>query len=119
MTHNITLNFDTDLFFHTVNVPQPEIITKTAYSTAKSAFTTIERSRQIGFVDVTASDDERIATVDGESTTNDLTFFATRYTDEAGQEIILWEVYDFEEIDLEGVPTDDIPDAIVDMLLEL
>ena len=119
MTYNITLNFDTDLFFHTVNVPQPEIVTKTAYSTAKNTFTVIERSRQIGFVGVSASDDERVATVDGESTTEELTFFATRYTDDAGQESIRWEVYDFEEIDLEGVLTADIPDAIVDMLLEL
>lgn len=119
MTHNITLNFDTDLFFVTNAVTSPEIVSKVAYSVEKSAFVDIERTRIIGYVDVSATGEETIATIDGEAAHGELTFFATHTENADGTTFITWDVYDFEDIDLESVPTADIPDAIVDMLLEL
>lgn len=125
MTHNITLNYDTDLTFETRAEVYPTVVTKVAFSVEKSAFVDIERTRYLGYVDVdTAKSDEVVGTVDGEDAPDSLTFSADEHTTPEGTRTIVWNVYSFgdtdkDDIDIEGVPTADIPDAIVDMLLEL
>ena len=126
MTHNITLNFNTDLKFKVVAITQPEVISRIAYSVEKSAFVDIERTRNIGFVDVTLDDaSEWIAEIDGARAYEQVTFDAVEIETPEGTRAILWEVYSFsdkgieDDLEFENVPTADIPDAIVDMLLEL
>lgn len=124
MTHNITLNFNTDLKFKVVTITQPEVISRIAYSVEKSAFVDIERTRNIGFVDVTFDDaTEWIADIDGARAYENVTFDAVEIESPNGARTILWEVYSFsdfeDDLEFEHVATADIPDAIVDMLLEL
>lgn len=126
MTHNITLNFNTDLKFKVVAITQPEVVSRIAYSVEKSAFVDIERTRNIGFVDVTLDDETVwIAQIDGARAYGQVTFDATEVESPNGARGILWEVYSFsdkgieDDLEFENVPTADIPDAIVDMLLEL
>ena len=122
MTHNITLNFNTDLKFKVVTITQPEVISRIAYSVEKSAFVDIERTRNIGFVDVSYDDSsEWIADVDGVRGYEQVTFDAVEVESPDGTRAILWEVYSFsdfeDDLEIENVPTADIPDPIVDMLL--
>ena len=124
MTHNITLNFNMDLKFKVVTITQPEVVSRIAYSVEKAAFVDIERTRNIGFVDVTFDDaSEWIADVDGVRGYEQVTFDAVEVESPDGTRAILWEVYSFsdfeDDLEIENVPTADIPDAIVDMLLEL
>ena len=124
MTHNIALNFNTDLKFKVVTITQPEVVSRIAYSTEKSAFVDIERTRNIGYVDVTFDDpSEWIVQADGTRAYEQVTFDAVEIESPNGTRAILWEVYSFsdfeDDLDLEHVATADIPDAIVDMLLEL
>ena len=127
MTHNITLNLNTDLKFKVVAVSQLETVSRASYSVEKSEFVDIERTRNLGFVDVSSADGESVtATVDGENITGaELTFYATEHETPDGTRTILWDVYNYSyegpdsDVDLEKVPTADIPDVIVDMLLEL
>ena len=126
MTHNIALNFNTDLKFKVVANTQPVVVTRIAYSVEKAAFVDIERTRSIGFVDVTFDDaSEWIAHIDGERVYEQVTFDAVEVESPDGTRAILWEVYSFsdkgieDDLEIENVPTADIPDAIVDMLLEL
>lgn len=126
MTHNISLNFNTDLKFKVVANTQPVVVTRIAYSVEKSAFVDIERTRNIGFVDVTFDDaTEWIAQIDGARVYEQVTFDAVEVESPDGTRAILWEVYSFsdkgieDDLEFENVPTADIPDAIVDMLLEL
>ena len=122
----ITLNYNTDLKFKVVTITQPEVVSRIAYSVEKSAFVDIERTRSIGFVDVTSDDaSEWIADIDGARAYGQVTFDATEVESPDGTRAILWEVYSFsdkgieDDLEFENVPTADIPDAIVDMLLEL
>ena len=126
MTHNIALNFNTDLKFKVVANTQPVVVTRIAYSVDKAAFVDIERTRSIGFVDVTFDDaSEWIAQIDGARVYEQVTFDAVEVESPDGTRAILWEVYSFsdkgieDDLEIENVPTADIPDAIVDMLLEL
>lgn len=126
MTHNITLNFNTDLKFKVVTITQPEVISRIAYSVEKSAFVDIERTRSLGFVDVTVDDEsEWIAEIDGARAYEQVTFDAVEIETPNGTRAILWEIYSFsdtgieDDLEFENVATADIPDAIVDMLLEL
>lgn len=126
MTHNIALNFNTDLKFKVVANTQPVVVTRIAYSVEKAAFVDIERTRSIGFVDVTFDDaTEWIAQIDGARVYEQVTFDAVEVESPDGTRAILWEVYSFsdkgieDDLGIENVPTADIPDAIVDMLLEL
>lgn len=126
MTHNISLNFNTDLKFKVVANTQPVVVTRIAYSVEKAAFVDIERTRSIGFVDVTFDDaTEWIAQIDGARVYEQVTFDAVEVESPDGTRAILWEVYSFsdkgieDDLEIENVPTADIPDAIVDMLLEL
>lgn len=126
MTHNIALNFNTDLKFKVVANTQPVVVTRIAYSVEKAAFVDIERTRSIGFVDVTFDDaSEWIAQIDGARVYEQVTFDAVEVESPDGTRAILWEVYSFsdkgfeDDLEFENVPTADIPDAIVDMLLEL
>lgn len=126
MTHNIALNFNTDLKFKVVANTQPVVVTRIAYSVEKAAFVDIERTRSIGFVDVTFDDaSEWIAQIDGARVYEQVTFDAVEVESPDGTRAILWEVYSFsdkgfeDDLEIENVPTADIPDAIVDMLLEL
>ena len=123
----ITLNYNTDLKFKVVTITQPEVVSRIAYSVEKSAFVDIERTRDLGFVDVSSADEASLtAIVDGENITGaELTFYATEHETPDGTRTIMWSIYNFSyegpdsDVDLENVPTADIPDAIVDMLLEL
>ena len=126
MTHNITLNFNTDLKFKVVAIQLPEVVTRIAYSVEKSAFVDIERTRSLGFVDVSLDDaSEWIAEIDGARAYEQVTFDAVEIESPNGTRAILWEVYSFsdkgieDDLEFENVATADIPDAIVDMLLEL
>lgn len=126
MTHNIALNFNTDLKFKVVANTQPVVVTRIAYSVEKAAFVDIERTRSIGFVDVAFDDaTEWIAQIDGARAYEQVTFDAVEVESPDGTRAILWEVYSFsdkgieDDLEIENVPTADIPDAIVDMLLEL
>lgn len=126
MTHNIALNFNTDLKFKVVANTQPVVVTRIAYSVEKAAFVDIERTRSIGYVDVTFDDaSEWIAQIDGARVYEQVTFDAVEVESPDGTRAILWEVYSFsdkgieDDLEIENVPTADIPDAIVDMLLEL
>lgn len=124
MTHNITLNFNTDLKFKVVTITQPEVVSRIAYSTEKSAFVDIERTRNIGYVDVSFDDpSEWIVQADGTRAYEQVTFDAVEIETPNGTRAILWEVYSFsdfeDDLEFENVATADIPDAIVDMLLEL
>lgn len=124
MTHNIALNFNTDLKFKVVTITQPEVVSRIAYSTEKSAFVDIERTRNIGYVDVTFDDpSEWIVQADGTRAYEQVTFDAVEIESPNGTRAILWEVYSFsdfeDDLEFENVATADIPDAIVDMLLEL
>lgn len=126
MTHNISLNFNTDLKFKVVANTQPVVVTRIAYSVEKAAFVDIERTRSIGFVDVTFDDaTEWVAQIDGARAYEQVTFDAVEVESPDGTRAILWEVYSFsdkgieDDLEIENVPTADIPDAIVDMLLEL
>lgn len=127
MTHNIALNFNTDLAFETHSETYPTVITKTVFSVEKAGFVDIERTRYLGYVEVTkAKDDEPIGTVDGQTPPdNTLTFAAEERTSPDGTRTILWDVYSFtntgdeDDIDIEDVATAYIPDAVVAMLLEL
>lgn len=124
MTHNITLNFNTDLKFKVVTITQPEVVSRIAYSTEKSAFVDIERTRNIGYVDVSFDDpSEWIVQADGTRAYEQVTFDAVEIESPNGTRAILWEVYSFsdfeDDLEFENVATADIPDAIVDMLLEL
>ena len=126
MTHSISLNFNTDLKFKVVANTQPVVVTHIAYSVEKAAFVDIERTRRIGFVDVTFDDaTEWIAQIDGARVYEQVTFDAVEVESPDGTRAILWEVYSFsdkgieDDLEFENVPTADIPDAIVDMLLEL
>ena len=126
MTHNITLNFNTDLKFKVVTVTQPEVVSRIAYSVEKSAFVDIERTRSLGFVDVTFDDaSEWVAEIDGARAYEQVTFDAVEIESPNGTRAILWDVYSFsskgieDDLEIENVATADIPDAIVDMLLEL
>ena len=126
MTHNITLNFNTDLKFKVVTITQPEVVSRIAYSVEKSAFVDIERTRSLGFVDVSLDDaSEWIAEIDGARAYEQVTFDAVEIESPNGTRAILWEVYSFsdkgieDDLEFENVATADIPDAIVDMLLEL
>lgn len=126
MTHDITLNYDTDLKFKVVTITQPEVVSRIAYSVEKSAFVDIERTRNIGFVDVSFDDaTEWIAQIDGTRAYEQVTFDAVEVESPDGTRAILWEVYSFsdkgieDDLEFENVATADIPDAIVDMLLEL
>ena len=124
MTHNIALNFNTDLKFKVVTITQPEVVSRIAYSTEKSAFVDIERTRNIGYVDVTFDDpSEWIVQADGTRAYEQVTFDAVEIESPNGTRVILWQVYSFsdfeDDLEFENVATADIPDAIVDMLLEL
>ena len=124
MTHNIALNFNTDLKFKVVTITQPEVVSRIAYSTEKSAFVDIERTRNIGYVDVSFDDpSEWIVQADGTRAYEQVTFDAVEIESPNGTRAILWEVYSFsdfeDDLEFENVATADIPDAIVDMLLEL
>lgn len=126
MTHNITLNFNADLRFKVVAITQPEVVSRIAYSTEKSAFVDIERTRNIGYVDVTFDDpSEWIAEIDGARAYEQVTFDAVEIESPDGTRVILWEIYSFSDkgidydLEFKNVPTADIPDAIVDMLLTL
>lgn len=126
MTHNITLNFNTDLKFKVVTITQPEVVSRISYSVEKSAFVDIERTRNIGYVDVTFDDEtEWIAEIDGARAYEQVTFDAVEIETPNGTRAILWEIYSFsdtgieDDLEFENVATADIPDAIVDMLLEL
>ena len=126
MTHSITLNFNTDLKFKVVTITQPEVVSRIAYSVEKSAFVDIERTRSLGFVDVSLDDaSEWIAEIDGARAYEQATFDAVEIESPNGTRAILWEVYSFsdkgieDDLEFENVATADIPDAIVDMLLEL
>lgn len=126
MTHNITLNFNADLKFEVVTIPQPEVVSRIAYSTEKSAFVDIERTRNLGFVDVTFDDaSEWIAQIDGARAYEHVTFNAVEVESPDGTKVIKWQVYSFsdkgieDDLGLTDVPTADIPGAIVDMLLKL
>ena len=126
MTHNITLNFNTDLKFKVVAIQLPEVVTRIAYSVEKSAFVDIERTRSLGFVDVSLDDaSEWIAEIDGARAYEQVTFDAVEIESPNGTRAILWDVYSFsskgieDDLEIENVATADIPDAIVDMLLEL
>ena len=126
MTHNITLNFNTDLKFKVVTITQPEVVSRIAYSVEKSAFVDIERTRSLGFVDVSLDGaSEWIAEIDGARAYEQVTFDAVEIESPNGTRAILWEVYSFsdkgieDDLEFENVATADIPDAIVDMLLEL
>lgn len=124
MTHNITLNFNTDLKFKVVTITQPEVVSRIAYSTEKSAFVDIERTRNIGYVDVSFDDpSEWIVQADGTRAYEQVTFDAVEIESPNGTRVILWQVYSFsdfeDDLEFENVATADIPDAIVDMLLEL
>lgn len=127
MTHNIALNYDTDLTFESRVETYPAVVSKIAYSVEKAAFVDIERTRFLGYVEVsTAKDGESVGTVDDQTPPdNTLTFSADERISPDGTRTILWNVYSFadtreeDDLDLENVPTADIPDAIVDMLLEL
>ena len=126
MTHSIALNFNTDLTFESRVETYPAVVSKIAYSVEKAAFVDIERTRSIGFVDVTFDDaTEWIAQIDGARVYEQVTFDAVEVESPDGTRAILWEVYSFsdkgieDDLEIENVPTADIPDAIVDMLLEL
>lgn len=127
MTHNIALNFDTDLAFETRAETYPAVVTKTAYSVEKGTFVDIERTRYLGYVDVsTAKDDEVVCTVDSQTPPdNTVTFSAEERITPDGTRNILWNVYSLadtraeDDLDIENVATADIPDAVVAMLLEL
>ena len=124
MTHDITLNYNTDLKFKVVTITQPEVVSRIAYSVEKAAFVDIERTRNIGFVDVTFDDaTEWIAQIDGARAYEQVTFDAVEIESPDGTRAILWEIYSFfdsdDDLEFENVATSDIPDAIVDMLLEL
>lgn len=126
MTHNITLNLNADLKFKAVSVTQPEVVSRIAYSAEKSAFTTIERTRNLGFVDVSFDDEtEWIAQIDGARAYECVTFDAVEVESLDGARTIKWEIYSFsdkgiaDDLEFTDVPTADIPDAIVDMLLKL
>lgn len=126
MTHNIALNFNTDLKFEVVTIPQPEVVSRVAYSTEKSAFVDIERTRSLGFVVVSFDDpSEWIAQVDGSRAYDQVTFNAVEVESPDGTKVIKWQVYSFslegieDDLELTDVPTADIPGAIVDMLLKL
>lgn len=127
MTHNIALNFNTDLTFEAHVETYPTVVTRTAYSVEKSRFTDIERTRFLGYVDVsTAKDDEVPCTVDGHTPPdNTVTFSAEERISPDGTRNILWNVYSLadtrveDDLDIENVPTADIPGAVVGMLLEL
>lgn len=126
MTHNIKLNFNTDLKFKVVTITQPEVVSRIAYSVEKSAFVDIERTRNIGYVDVSFDDaSEWVADIDGARAYEHVTFNAVEIESPDGTRGILWEVYSFsdkgfeDDLEFENVATADIPDAIVDMLLEL
>lgn len=127
MTHNIALNFNTDLAFESRVETYPTVVTRTAYSVEKSRFTDIERTRFIGYVDVsTAKDDEVPCTVDGQTPPDStVTFSAEERISPDGTRNILWNVYSLadtraeDDLDIENVPTADIPSAVVGMLTEL
>lgn len=127
MTHNIALNFNTDLTFESRVETYPAVVTKTEYSVEKATFVDIERTRFLGYVDVsTAEDDGFPCTVDGQTPPdNTVTFSAEERTSPDGTRNILWNVYSFadtreeDDLDIENVPTADIPGAVVGMLTEL
>lgn len=126
MTHNITLNLDADLKFKVVTIPQPEVVSRGAYSVEKSAFVVIKRARSLGFVDVSFDDaSEWVAQIDGARAYEQVTFDAVEVETPDGTRSITWEVYSFsdkgvdDDLEFENVPTADIPNAIVDMLLKL
>ena len=127
MTHNIALNFNTDLTFESRVETYPAVVTRTAYSVEKSRFTDIERTRFLGYVDVsTAEDDEVPCTVDGQTPPdNTVTFSAEERTSPDGTRNIIWNVYSLadtraeDDLDIENVATADIPGAVVGMLTEL
>lgn len=126
MTHNITLNYNADLKFKAVTIPQPEVVSRGTYSAEKTAFVVNERTRRLGFVDVSFDDpSEWIAQIDGARAYEMVTFDAVEVKTPDGTRSILWEVYSYsdkeidDDLEIENVPTADIPYAIVDMLLEL
>lgn len=122
MTHTITLNYDTDLSFKTRLEVQPAIVSKIAYSTEQNKFIDIERTRYLGDVVVSSTDADTVATIDGKAVYYEVTFAATETETPDGTVTVLWNVYTFavnleEDIDIDDVPSSDIPDAVVDMLL--
>ena len=127
MTHNIALNFNTDLTFESRVETYPAVVSKIAYSVEKATFVDIERTRFLGYVDVSTAEDDGVpCTVDGQTPPdNTVTFSAEERTSPDGTRTILWNVYSFadtreeDDLDFENVATADIPDAIVDMLLTL
>ncbi len=82
MTHNIALNYDTDLTFESRVETYPAVVSKIAYSVEKAAFVDIERTRFLGYVEVsTAKDGESVGTVDDQTPPdNTLTFSADERT---------------------------------------
>ena len=127
MTHNIALNFNTDLTFESRVETYPSVFTKTAYSVEKSTFVDIERTRYLGYVDVSTAEDDGVpCTVDGQTPPdNSVTFTAEERISPDGTRNIFWNVYSLantskeDDIDIENVPTADIPGAVVGMLTEL
>lgn len=122
MTHTITLNYDTDLSFTSRLEVQPSIVAKVAFSTEQGKFIDIERTRNLGHVDVSAKEGDTVATIDGQTTTDEVTFCVTETETPDGTVTVLWNVYTFadkeeDDIDIDDVPSSDIPDAVVDMLL--
>ena len=127
MTHNIALNFNTDLAFESRVETYPTVVTRTAYSVEKARFTAIERTRFLGYVDVSTAEDDGVpCTVDGQTPPdNTVTFSAEERTSPDGTRNIIWNVYSLadtseeDDLDIENVATADIPPAIVGMLTEL
>lgn len=122
MTHTIALNYDTDLSFKAHLEVQPTIVSKVAYSVEQAKFIDIERTRFLGYVEVSSPKGDTIATIDGQATTDEVVFAATETTNPEGTVTLLWNVYtvadkEEDDIDIEDVPSSDIPDAVVDMLL--
>ena len=127
MTHNIALNFNTDLTFEAHVETYPAIVSRTAYSVEKSRFTDIERTRFLGYVDVSTAEDDGVpCTVDGQTPPdNTVTFSAEERTSPDGTRNIIWNVYSLantraeDDLDIENVATAYIPPAIVGILTEL
>ena len=122
MTHTITLNYDTDLSFKSRLTAHPDIVSKIEYSAEEGKFIDIERTRHLGYVEVSAEEGVTVATIDGQDTDEEVTFYVTETESPDGTVTVLWNVCAFadkveDDIDIDDISTSDIPDAVVDMLL--
>lgn len=121
MSNQITLNFDTKLKFHIVAGVAGERVTRAVYS-QDTGFVDLRSTVFIGYVDVTTDTDDYVGTINGTHVKH-INF--ERHLDVLNPEAIgnLWGVYSWddvsgtdEDIELEDLPSNDIPDAILDML---